>query len=476
MVYRNCILIKGASLSMHFTQHAQSYQQKRLNYHVQHSDSYQFFNLLTGPEFFNELEAQLPDHRERLFPPTETLSMFLAQAMNEDRSCQHIVNESAIKRLLVGMPQCSTATGAYCRARNRLPLPLVKSLSCYAGNLISRQSLPKWHWRGRPVRLVDGTTLSMPDTADNQSVYPQLSSQKPGLGFPICRLVGLLCLGSGALLDAATSPLKGKGNDEQSLLRVILESLNQHDVLLGDAYYATYFLYCALQKMGVDAVFEQQGSRRLNTDFRTGVKLGKRDHLMTLTRPKKCPIWMTQDEYDQAPERVIVRELFTGGKILVTTLLCPKATTKKAIHDLYKERWNVELDFRNIKTTLGMDILSCRTAEMVQKEIWVYLLAYNLIRHVMLQSALLADILPRQISFKHSLQIWVLWRQQAEESEAERWQFVLILIAQNKVGNRPGRVEPRAVKRRPKPFPLLTKKRDVARQEIRENGHPKKLK
>ncbi len=156
---------------------------------------------------------------------------------------------------------------------------------------------------------------------------------------------------------------------------------------------------------------------------------------------------MTQDEYDQSPDRVIVRELFTDGKILVTTLLCPKATTKEAIQALYKERWNVELDFRNIKTTLGMDILSCRTAEMVQKEIWVHLLAYNLIRHEMLQSALLADILPRQISFKHSLQIWVLWRQQAEERDGEHWQFVLILIAQNKVGNRPGRVETRAVKR-----------------------------
>lgn len=461
---------------MHFIQPAQSNQQKRFNYHARHSDSYHFFNLLTGPEFFDKLEEQIPDHRERLFPPTETLSMFLAQAMNEDRSCQHIVNDSAIKRMLGGLPQCSTSTGAYCRARNRLPLQLVKTLSCYAGNMISQQSLPKWHGHDRPVRLVDGTTLSMPDTADNQSSYPQLSGQKPGLGFPVCRLVGLLCLGSGALLDAAISPLKGKGSDEQSLLRALLDSLNRNDILLGDAYYATYFLYCSLQTMGVDAVFEQHGSRRLNTDFRIGTQLGKRDHLITLAKPKKCPVWMTQDEYDQCPDNMIVRELFTGGKILVTTLLCPKATTKREIRALYKARWHVELDFRNIKTTLGMDILSCRTPERVEKEIWVYLLAYNLIRHVMLQSALLVDILPRQISFKHSLRVWEVWNQLAEESDGERWQSVLILIAQNKVGNRPGRVEPRAVKRRPKPFPLLTKTRDAARQEIRANGHPKKLK
>lgn len=177
--------------------------------------------------------------------------------MNEDRSCQRIVNDAAIKRLVGGLPSCSTRTGAYCRARQRLPLSMLSSLTCCVGNTISQQSLPQWRWRNRSVKLVDGTTISMPDTADNQTTYPQLSGQEPGLGFPICRLVGLLCLGSGALLDSAISPLKGKGNDEQSLLRSMLGTLNQNDVLLGDAYYATYFLYCSLQKMGVDAVFEQ---------------------------------------------------------------------------------------------------------------------------------------------------------------------------------------------------------------------------
>lgn len=461
---------------MHSSQRSTHYQQKRVNYHATHNDSYQFFNLLTTPEFFDHLEEHLPAHRERLFPPTETLSMFLAQAMNEDRSCQRIVNDAAIKRLVGGLPSCSTRTGAYCRARQRLPLSMLSSLTCCVGNTISQQSLPQWRWRNRSVKLVDGTTISMPDTADNQTTYPQLSGQEPGLGFPICRLVGLLCLGSGALLDSAISPLQGKGNDEQSLLRSMLGTLNQNDVLLGDAYYATYFLYCSLQKMGVDAVFEQQGSRRLNTDFRKGTRLGERDHLITLTKARKCPRWMTQEDYDQAPDSVVIRELYTGGKILVTTLLCAKTTPKKDVQALYKKRWNVELDLRNIKTTLGMDILSCRTPQMIQKEIQVYLLAYNLIRYIMLHSALLADISPRQISFKHSLQFWLLLDQQAGGIDDDLWEAVLRLIAQNKVGNRPGRIEPRAVKRRPKPFPLLSKTRAIAREEIRKNGHPEKLK
>lgn len=461
---------------MHSNNKLSRIQQQSIQKYAVNTDSYQFFNVLTSPELLSTVEELLPEHRERLYPPTETLSMFLAQALNEDRSCQNIVNDSAVKRLLGGLPTCSTATGGYCRARQRLPLSMITALSCHVGKGVSQQSLPAWHWRDRPVRLVDGTTLSMPDTVDNQKSYPQLSGQKPGLGFPICRLVGLLCLGSGAMLDAALSPLKGKGNDEQSLLRSLLKSLNRHDILLGDAYYATYFLYCSLQKMAVDAVFEQQGSRRLKTDFCTGIQLGKRDHLIVLTKPKKRPVWMTQDEYEQSPDSVIIREVSVGGKILVTTLLCPKATSKKAIQALYKKRWHVELDFRNIKTTLGMDILSCRTPEMVEKEIWVYLLAYNLIRYVMLQSALWVDIVPRSISFKHSLQIWLAWSRQAEPSDGEHWQSILLLIAQNQVGNRPGRVEPRAVKRRPKPFPLLTKTREIARQEIRINGHPKKLK
>lgn len=143
---------------------------------------------------------------------------------------------------------------------------------------------------------------------------------------------------------------------------------------------------------------------------------------------------------------------------------------------LYKKRWNVELDLRNIKTTLGMDILSCRTPQMIQKEIQVYLLAYNLIRYIMLHSALLVDISPRQISFKHSLQFWLLLDQQAGGIDDDLWEAVLRLIAQNKVGNRPGRIEPRAVKRRPKLFPLLSKTRAIAREEIRKNGHPEKLK
>jgi hypothetical protein len=324
------------------------------------------------------------------------------------------------------------------------------------------------------VRLVDGATVTLADTPQNQAAYPQPSSQQPGLGFPLCRVVGLLCLGSGALLAAASGPCEGKGSDEHSLLREILDAVQSDDILLGDALFATYFLLCELVRAGADGVFEQHGARKRCTDFSQGERLGVRDHLIVLAKPKK-PEWMSQYEYEQAPATLTVRELQAGGKILVTTFLCPKEAPKGVLKALYRQRWHVELDLRNIKTTLGMEQLRCKTPEMAIKELWVYLLAYNLIRLLMAQAALLADQIPRQLSFKHTVQLWIVWQQRAgNTSDAVAIHALLVLIAQPRVGLRPGRIEPRARKRRPKPFPLLTQPRALAREEIRQNGHPKK--
>lgn len=460
---------------MHPTQYASAQQQQRVLHHANSADSYAIFNLLTGPQLLDRVEALLPDHRERQFPPTETLSMFIAQTLSADSSCQQAVDDAAVKRLVGGLKPCSTNTSGYCQARARLPLPIISTLVRQTGKIIAEDSAATWwHWRNRQVRLVDGATVTLPDTPENQNAYPQPNSQKAGLGFPICRLVALLCLGSGALLDTATGPCKGKGGDEQTLLRSMLDTLKRDDILLGDAFYPTYFLLCELRHRGIDGLFEQHGARKRSTDFRKGEKLGARDHLIILTKPKKKPYWMDQDTYDRTPATLTVREFKADGKIMVTTFLCPKVASKSALKVLYRSRWNIELDLRNIKTTLGMEILSCKTPEMAIKELWVYLLAYNLIRLLMAQAALLADRLPRQLSFKHTVQLWIAWQQRGGTGGVVSINALLILIAGPQVGLRPGRVEPRAVKRRPKPFPLLTKQRQLAKEEILKNGHPKK--
>lgn len=444
--------------------------------HAASADAHAFFNLLTGPELFDAVELALPPHRERLFPPTETLSMFLAQALSADRSCQRAVNEGAIKRLIAGLTPCSTHTGAYCRARQRVPTSMVSTLTHQTGQWLTAHAPAAWHWRGRPVRLVDGATVIMPDTDANQADFPQPGSQKAGLGFPQCRIVGLICLGSGAVLNAAISACRGKGSDEQSLLRRQIDTLVRGDVLVGDAFFATYFLLCALIERGVDAVFEQHGSRQRTTDFCLGQRLGERDHLLVLSKPGIKPDWMSQEDYAQAPASVTVRELRAGGKTLVTTFLCPKQTSKEAIKRLYRDRWHVELDLRNIKTTLGMEQLGCQTPAMAVKEIWVYLLAYNLIRLMMAQAALQSGLLPRQLSFKHAVQVWLAWAPHAYHGGIAHPRELFALIAQQTVGNRPGRIEPRALKRRRNAYPLLMRPRPMAREDIQRHGHPKKLK
>jgi len=460
---------------MHASHRPALEQRKRVLHYAEDTDSYAFFNLLTGPQLLEGVEHLLPAHRERLFPPTETLSMFPAQVLSADGSCRQAVNDAALKRVIGGLPRCSASTSAYCQARARLPTEMISALTRQVGGMFAENAPSWWHVQNRPVRLVDGATMTMADTKDNQAAYPQPSSQKEGLGFPICRMVALICSGSGALLDAATGPCEGKGSDEQTLLRGMLDRLETGDILLGDAFYPTYFLLCELVQRRVDGVFEQYGARKRSTDFNTGEKLGVRDHLVVLEKPKKRPDWMTPEQYEQAPATLKVREFKAAGKIMVTTFLDAKATPKNKPKVLYRRRWNVELDLRNIKTALGMEQLRCKTPEMVIKELWVYLLAYNMVRLLMAQAALLADQIPRQLSFKHTVQVWLSWQQRGGPAgDGVCIHALLVLIAEPRVGLRPGRIEPRALKRRANNFPLMTKPRKQARAEVREHGHPKK--
>ncbi|ALP52835.1 transposase [Candidatus Tenderia electrophaga] len=455
---------------------AKKHQHTRVEAYRGNSNSYRFFNLLTSDTLLDKVEALLPEHRERLYPPTETLSMFLAQAMSADRSCQSIVNQAAVQRLAGGFSARSTYTGGYCRARQRLPLTMVAELTQHLGDQLDERAPDEWQWQGRHIRIIDGTTVTMPDTAANQAVFPQQRGQQPGLGFPICRIVGITSLASGALLNAAIGRFNGKGGDEQTLLRAIQNTLQPGDIALGDAFFATYFFIAAMQADGIDILMEQNGSRKRVTDFRLGQRLGERDHLIVIDKPKRRPEWMSEEDYNTAPERLTVREFQAGGKTMITTLDDHNNYPKEKLKALYKMRWHIELDLRNIKDTMGMNVLSCKTPEMAIKEIWIHLLAYNLIRLMMAQSALLADISPRRISFKHCLQIWLIYLQNAQYLDDEYIGYLFRMMVQKKVGNRPGRIEPRAVKRRPKAYPLLTRTRHEARAEVMKNGHPKKLK
>ena len=456
----------------HFNSHS-AQQQRQVRKHIQEINANHFFNLLTHPRLFETLESLLPEHRERQFPPTQTLAMFLGQVMSADGSCQHIVDQTAVGRLLAGMKPGSVNTSGYCQARKRLPLPMIRSLVQVSGKLPGEQLPRQWLWQGRHVKLVDGSTISMPDTAQNQACYPQHGQQAAGVGFPLARLVAVISLAHGAVLDAAMGAYQGKGTGEHSLFRQLESCFDEGDVMLADSYYCSYFLIATMLSRGVDVVFEQHGARK--TDFRRGKRLGTRDHQVCWSKPSR-PAWMDEKAYNDYPAQIQVREVKVGKKILVTTFLSRRKMAKAELEKLYWQRWNVELDLRNIKTTLGMNILRCKTPQMCEKEFWVYLLAYNLIRLLMAEAAMRAVILPRQLSFKHTLQIWVAWSQyQFLTPAGENTALLLVLIAKIRVGNRSGRIEPRAVKRRPKPYPRLNKSRQEARKDIEKSGHAKKL-
>lgn len=443
-------------------------RQTRIARQAKATQAVEFFNILKSAPLRETTQALLPEHRKRLYPPTVALSMFMRQVLEADGSCQKAVNGWAAQRAADGLSPCSVRTGGYCRARQRLPLEMVSALTRQTGHLLSQKALAPWLWRGRAVKLVDGTGLSMPDTQENQACYPQPSTQAPGVGFPAARLVMVICLATGAALDAAIGPYSGKGSGELGLVRGLLESFRPGDVMLADALYCNYFLIATLMAAGVDVLFEQHGSRI--TDFRRGQSLGTRDHVVRWPKPAARPEWMTPEQYARAPDELTLREVKVAHQVLVTTLLDHRRVSKDDLSQLYARRWNVELDLRNLKTTMGMDVLSCQTPQMNEKQLWVHLLAYNVIRLLMAQAARNAGVDPRSLSFKHTVQLWTEWVSRGLSATKDCGRL-FTLIAQCRVGNRCGRIEPRMRKRRPKPYPLLKVPRAQARRHVEKHGH-----
>ena len=406
--------------------------------------------------------------RERLYGPLTTVVLFIEQVLGADHSCQGVVAQGLSARVARGQAPCSLNTGPYCKARQRLAVGLVERLAREIGTRLLAAQPVAWLWRGRNVKLLDGTTVSMPDTPSNQTEFPQPRGQKLGLGFPIARLVGIVSLSCGAVLEWAVGPCEGKKTGETAMLWGLMDKLCRGDVVIADRYFAGYFGIARLWQLGVDVLIRQH--QRRQTDFRRGRRLGKRDHVVIWARPQR-PSWMDQATYATMPETIAMREVRVANLILVTTLLDAEEISKLELVGLYGQRWQIELDFRSIKTVMQMEILRCKSPEMIQKEIAAHLLAYNLVRTVMAQAACFANVFPRQLSFKATLQVLNAFEENLRFCPharlTTRHGIVLASIAQAILPVRPNRVEPRAVKRRPKPQKLLTEPRRVLQKRLR---------
>ena len=404
-----------------------------------------------------------------------TLWSFLSQVLSEDGSCREAVSRVIAHLSQKGQPAPSTNTSAYCKARQRLSEKVfTQLLQVSATELEGRVQCEDW-WCGKRVRAVDGTGISMPDTPENQNAYPQPSSQAPGCGFPILRLVVLISLVTGAVLAHALGPMS---DSEMILFRRLLDELQRDDLLLGDRYYGNFWVVATLRQRGIDAVLRVAASRRC--DFRRGRRLGKDDHLIVWHKPSVRPHYLTKDHYEALPAQIELREvrgtLFAKGSrarqvILVTTLLDPKRYPREELLKLYACRWQCELRLRDIKIALHLDVLRTQTPEMVRKELLAKLLAYNLIRRLMWEASVRAGEESVRLSFKGSLQhvrtFAPLMAALSSTARLELYDLLLATMATEVVPDRPHRVEPRLKKRRPKSFGWLQKPRALCCRLIR---------
>ena len=435
-----------------------------------------FADLLPEEFIVQLLDEVGVEFRDRDYPPLVVLAMFLGQCSDADPSLKQAVARRIAQRVAEGEAACSSNTGAYSRARQRLPEKVLAELTRHTGKELMRQAPAKWLWHGRAVKVVDGSTASMPDTKANQKEYPQPSSQKPGLGFPMVRFVVIFALAVGTVLDAAFCPYKGKENSELALFRRLHDGLQAGDVVLADRYFCSYFDIAELLRRGVYVVMRLHQKRK--TDFRRGAQIGKYDHLVIWTRPPR-PDWMDAETYQQYPDEMVIRELrvhVTGRHrkvrsrtiTIATTLYDHEEYRKADLAELYRLRWQAELNLRSLKTVMQMDVLRGKSPEMVRKEMWAHFLAYNLIRKVMCQAAQEYELKPWTISFKGALQTMTAFALPlltcAKGRLAEVVEEMLLAIARHGVGSRPDRIEPRRIKRRPKPHKLLNVPRAEARK------------
>jgi hypothetical protein len=418
--------------------------------------------------------------RRRLFTQTATFWSFLAQVLSPAQVCRETVRQVQAARRRRGKSKICSGTSAYCQARRRLPERLLQGLWEAIASELSDATSPTMLWQGLRVGVVDGTTLSMPDTAPNQAVWPQSKCQKPGCGFPIIKVVALFSLATGAAHRVATGTLH---DAEQVLLRQLWGSLsNGFDLLLGDRGFGSFALFGALRCCGMHGVFRLHQQRKVN--WRNGKRLGKSDRLFAWKKPDDTLLWWLPQSIPNSLEIRILKVTVpiagfrTRVLLISTNLLDPKKFPPEAIAELYRRRWQVELFFRHIKTTMHMDVLRCKSPAMIRRELHMHMIAYNLVRTIMLQSALTYNAPLCRISFKGTCDTLRQWAPHLDFVSPTPVLYnrllrsMLQILATDVIPLRPNRSEPRAVKRRPKNYHLLTIPRHLM-GNLPHRNHPK---
>lgn len=440
------------------------------------SDPVMKLNSILGSETFLTIIEQCREYRERIFTPFITLMVFITQVLDPDKSCKKALTGFIGIRMGNGQKPCSANTGPYCKARQKIPESTIKKLVDVSGKEAKHRTPLSWKWKGRDVNVVDGTTLLAPDTLTNVAAYPKHKNHAEGVGLPIMRLLVIFSLATGVVLEYAMDTLRGEGTGEPSLLKRVMNNvMTTGDILLGDCGFHSFFLLIDLMEMGCDGLFQAHPYWKF--DYRKGKKLAEKDYIVRWRKPKRRPPLMDPDTYRNYPKFLLIRVFTVGRHAYITTMFDNKKYHKNELGELYRFRWQAELHLGSIKTIMGMDRLSCKTPEMVRKEIGVHLLAYNIIRIIMAEASTSHGVRPMQISFKGAVQFVNSFMPALnildKETRMEMYKYMLWSISNGRVGNRPGRKEPRAIKQRPKQFPLLKKHRNEYRKDL---YNPKQIK
>lgn len=400
--------------------------------------------------------------RQRELPRVAVFWAFLGQVFLRGASCRWALTRLQADAVAKGRQPMGESTSAYCQARVALPLPWLQSLFAALGRWFEPRSRERWH--GRVVRLIDGTGFSMPDTDANRRRWPYAGGQKRGCGFPTGKLVGLFCLHTGRLLAFVAGTWK---DHDLALARRLLGVLRAGEVLVADRAYCGWFFLEQLLARKVDFVLRLHQTRTVRARRH-------RSWWEAWKRPQR-PKGESRRAWKKRPKELLLRlvrfQVQTRGfrtqnVIVVTSLLDEKAFPDSAIAELYARRWQIELHYRQIKTNLSLDVLRGRTPRMIERELWMHALAYNLVRALLLEAGLTHEIPLERFSFKGALDALQAWCDRALRSRRHRRlarRTLLARIAADRVPFRPGRSEPRARKRRPKDYQLLTRPRHFMR-------------
>ena len=426
----------------------------------------QLEELLQGflPAALFDPASQGAHSRERIFSLARTMWCFFWQVLDSNRSCRAVLRQVQALFVLKRGPHLDENTSAYCQARSRLPLqPFQKGLLASA-TTADQLAHGLGRLAGRPVKVADGSTLLLADTPQNQAAYPQPSAQQPGCGFPIMKLVLLFSLASGAIWAVAKA---NKYSSERGLFRTLWDCLCLGDILLLDRGFGDYPTLAGTQRRGVDVLARLHQSRK--ADFRKALPLGPQDGLFVWKKSSRRPNYLCPEEWDQLPPTLRVRIIrfaiqapgFRPKRIsLVTTLLDPQLYSAQALAHLFLQRWRMELCLDDLKTTLGMEHLRTKSPSMVQKELYAFLVAHNLIRCLMAHAAEQFQVDLLRVSFKGSIDALLAFSA-AMARTRQPWRKrklldqLLRILATDLIPLRPNRREPRVRKRRPKDYPLM---------------------